>query len=247
MPTASLPFSITLPAYDGPLDLLLDLVRKQEVRIEDISVSLVAAQFLAYVEKAADVNIDLSAEWIDMAARLILWKSRSLLPQDPEICKSAPDFEAELVGLLKKHARAAAEVLIGMKDYEDSSFSRAETEAIEPLGNEQDAFFSLWDLIQLCEDHARDSSKAERYAIATEIVPEEVSVDGMISWIRRRLEAALGQPVAANALFSERPRLPERICTFLAMLELARQQAIELTQIGPLTEFGPILLLRKQR
>jgi segregation and condensation protein A len=236
--TPSLPFLINLPEYAGPLDLLLDLVRKQEVRIEAVSVSLVASQFLAYVERATQINMNLSAEWIEMAARLIFWKSRSLLPQDPELAKCAPDGSAELIYLLQKHAREAAEALSRRKECEDASFSRTELEAIPTGGQEDEAFFSLWDLIRLCEDHARDSKKTPPYSIGE----EEVSVEGMITWIRARLEAIPGHVVPADTLFSERPRLPERICAFLGMLELAREQAIELTQTGHLAEFGTILL-----
>jgi segregation and condensation protein A len=239
---ASLPFSIRLPEYDGPLELLLDLVRRQDVRIEDISVSLVASQFLAYVSDATQINIDLSAEWVALAARLICWKSRSLLPQDPELAKGAPDVRTELIRLLQEHAGRAAEALSRRKEGEDSSFSRADADAIDKASDgqeeEDEAFFSLWDLIRLCEEHARDSRKAVPYLIGE----EPVSVESMIAWIRGRLAGASDQTLPVEALFSERPRLPEKICTFLGVLELARQQTIELTQTGQLAEFGPIFL-----
>jgi segregation and condensation protein A len=239
MPGApSLPFLIHLPEYEGPLDLLLELVRRQAVRIEDVSVSLVASQLLAYVEQAPQIDINLSAEWIGMVVRLIFWKSRSLLPQDPELAKGAPDGPAECTDLAQKQAREAAEALSWRKEGEDESFSRTEIGSIPATGEEDEAVFSLWDLIRLCEDHARDSRKAIPYSVAE----EEVSVDGMIGWIRARLEAAPAHPVSTDTLFSERPRLPEKICTFLGMLELAREQAIGLTQTGLLAEFGPILL-----
>jgi len=235
--TPSLPFLIHLPEYDGPLDLLLDLVRRQMVRVEHISVSLVASQFLAYVEQAPQTNINLSAEWMEMAVRLIFWKSRSLLPKDPELAKGAPDGPPECIDPAQEHAREAAEALSWRKEWEDASFSQTEMGAIS-AGEEGEAVFSLWDLIRLCEDHARDSRKAIPYLIGE----EEVSVDGMIGWIRARLEAAPSHSIPADALFSERPRLPEKICTFLGMLELAREQALGLTQTGQSAEFGPILL-----
>jgi segregation and condensation protein A len=240
---ASPPFLIRLPAYDGPLDLLLDLVRGQEVRIEDVSVSLVASQFLAYVEQAPQIDINLSAEWIGMAARLIFWKSRSLLSQDPELVKGMPYISAEFIELLQKHAREAVEALSRKKEWEDASFSRTEIGAIPAAGAVDEVFFSLWDLIRLCEDHARDSKKAAPYSVGE----EEVSVEGMIGWIRGRLETAPSHSIPADTLFSERPRRTEKICTFLGMLELAREQAIELTQTGQLAEFAPfapILLSR---
>ncbi len=80
--TASLPPPVQLPDFEGPLDLLLDEVRRQNVTIENIAVAPIMARFLEYVGAAAERNLNLDIEWLHMAATLIHWKSRSLLPRD---------------------------------------------------------------------------------------------------------------------------------------------------------------------
>src|SRR5580658_2318772 len=83
----SSPLNVHLEHYEGPLDLLLDLIRKQQVDIKDIPIATITAQYLAYMEKARELDIDLGAEFVYMAATLIHIKSRMLLPRDPELQK----------------------------------------------------------------------------------------------------------------------------------------------------------------
>ena len=77
--------NVRLQQYEGPLDLLLDLIRKQELDIRDIPIALITAQYLEYVEQARALDINLGAEFIYMAATLIHIKSKTLLPRDPEL------------------------------------------------------------------------------------------------------------------------------------------------------------------
>ena len=78
----SSPLNVHLESYEGPLDLLLDLIRKQQIDIKDIPIATITSQYLAYMEKARELDIDLGAEFVYMAATLIHWKSRSLLPRE---------------------------------------------------------------------------------------------------------------------------------------------------------------------
>ncbi|MBV9613015.1 MAG: segregation/condensation protein A, partial [Acidobacteriaceae bacterium] len=78
-------FDFHLAQYDGPLDLLLDLIRKQEINIYDIPISQITAQYLVYMQKAMELDIELSSEFVYMAATLIHIKSKLLLPRDPEL------------------------------------------------------------------------------------------------------------------------------------------------------------------
>src|SRR5260370_7457194 len=87
----SLPLNFHLAQYDGPLDLLLDLIRKQEINIYDIPIASVTAQYLEYMERAAELDMELSSEFVYMAATLIHIKSKMLLPTDPELDKLYPD------------------------------------------------------------------------------------------------------------------------------------------------------------
>jgi len=103
----SSPLNVHLEHYEGPLDLLLDLIRKQQIDIKDIPIATITSQYLFYMEKARELDIDLGAEFVYMAATLIHIKSKMLLPVDPELEKIAPedDPRQELVDRLLEHER----------------------------------------------------------------------------------------------------------------------------------------------
>ncbi|HEV2444552.1 MAG TPA: segregation/condensation protein A, partial [Candidatus Sulfopaludibacter sp.] len=104
----SSPLNFHLEQYEGPLDLLLDLIRKQQIDIKDIPIAAITAQYLEYLEKAREMDIDLGAEFVYMAATLIHIKSKMLLPRDPalgEEGEGAEDPRQELVDRLLEHER----------------------------------------------------------------------------------------------------------------------------------------------
>jgi segregation and condensation protein A len=111
----SSPLNFHLEQYDGPLDLLLDLIRKQQINIYDIPIASITRQYLEYMQRAAELDIELSSEFVYMAATLIHIKSRLLLPRDPELEKitGEDDPRKELVDRLLEHERFknAAEML----------------------------------------------------------------------------------------------------------------------------------------
>src|ERR1051325_6216721 len=98
---------IHLEHYDGPLDLLLDLIRRQQIDIKDTLIATTAHEYLRYMEKAREMDIDLGAEFVYMAATLIHIKSRMLLPRDPALEQISPedDPRQELVDRLLEHER----------------------------------------------------------------------------------------------------------------------------------------------
>src|SRR5882724_9541672 len=98
------PFAVTVgDVYEGPLDLLLDLIRKQDIDIYDIPIARITAQYLAYVEKLRELDVNIAADFIYMAAVLIHIKSKMLLPRDPDAAAEAEDDpRAELVNRLRK-------------------------------------------------------------------------------------------------------------------------------------------------
>src|SRR5260370_25826204 len=81
--TGNAAYKIQIPMYEGPLDLLLDLIKQQKMNIHDIQISLITAQYLDYLHKLEELDVDVSAEFIYMAATLIYIKSKMLLPPDP--------------------------------------------------------------------------------------------------------------------------------------------------------------------
>ena len=113
--------------YEGPLDLLLDLIRKQQIDIKDIPISTITAQYLEYMDKARELDFDLGAEFVYMAATLIHIKSRMLLPRDPELQKDNPeeDPRQELVDKLLEHEKFknAAEMLQQKRMIEENVWS----------------------------------------------------------------------------------------------------------------------------
>src|SRR5579862_3335859 len=104
-PQATAAYKVNVPAYDGPLDLLLDLIRKQEMNIHDIPIAKITGQYLDYLRKLEELDVDVSADFIYMAATLILIKSKMLLPPDPLASPEDQQIDprAELVQRLVEH------------------------------------------------------------------------------------------------------------------------------------------------
>src|SRR5579863_9215134 len=121
------PFAISVgEVYEGPLDLLLDLIRKQDIDIYDIPIAKITAQYLAYVEKLRELDVNVAAEFIYMAAVLIHIKSKVLLPRDPAAASDAQDDpRAELVNRLIEHEKfkSAAQMLMQKQQIEDAVWS----------------------------------------------------------------------------------------------------------------------------
>src|ERR1700721_2407842 len=99
------PYKITIPTYEGPLDLLLDLIKKQEMNIHDIQISKITSQYLDYLHKLEELNVDISADFIYMAATLIYIKSKMLLPPDPLAAEEGAEG-APRAGLGRRRAGA---------------------------------------------------------------------------------------------------------------------------------------------
>src|SRR5262250_2585709 len=98
------PFAVSVAeVYEGPLDLLLDLIRKQDINIYDIPIAKITAQYLAYVERLRELDVNVAAEFIYMAAVLIHIKSKMLLPRDPAVAEEQEDPRTELVNRLLEH------------------------------------------------------------------------------------------------------------------------------------------------
>src|SRR5262249_53512441 len=120
------PFAVTVgDVYEGPLDLLLDLIRKQDIDIYDIPIAKITAQYLSYVEKLKELDVNVAAEFIYMAAVLIHIKSKMLLPRDPLATTEQEDPRSELVNRLLEHEKfkAAAQMLLQKQQIEDAVWS----------------------------------------------------------------------------------------------------------------------------
>jgi len=226
----SSPLNFHLEQYDGPLDLLLDLIRKQEINIYDIPIARITAQYLEYMQKAAQTSMELSAEFVYMAATLIHIKSKLLLPKDPELAKLSPeddDPRKELVDRLLEHERfkSAAEMLQQKRVIEEAVWSNPQIAQFRAEGDDPGLAVTLFDLVKTLQSVIERAKKRPTY----EISGEDVSVPDMIKYLRKVFDRERGT-VSARELFEAQHSRRGMICMFLAMLELVKIQALGLTQ-----------------
>ncbi len=237
------PLNFHLEQYDGPLDLLLDLIRKQQINIYDIPIASITQQYLEYMQRAMELDIELSAEFVYMAATLIHIKSRMLLPKDPELAKISPeeDPRQELVDRLLEHERFknAAEMLQQKRMVEDVSWSNPQMKQF--LDEEEpELAVSLFDLVKTLQTVLERAKHRPIY----EVGKEDVSIPDMIRYLERVFTPLrTGEAVPAAELFERQGSRRAMICLFLAMLELVRRQALMLTQTDAFGDIG----LKKQR
>ena len=233
------PFSVTVgQVYDGPLDLLLDLIRKQNIDIYDIPIARITSQFLEYTYHLKQVDVDAAGEFIYMASLLIHIKSKTLLPRDPsDVLSGDPeDPRRELVERLLEHERfkAAAQMLLQKQQIEEATwtnsglknFRRDIGEAGAPLLDEdREIAADTVDLVRVFQDIL--IRLRERPILNVD--EESVTVAQMIDYVKRRLLME-DKPVSLKRLLHTTHTERALICMFLAMLELVRLQAVLLHQ-----------------
>ncbi len=239
--SASLNFH--LEHYDGPLDLLLDLIRKQQIDIKDIPIAKITQQYLEYIEKARVMDIDLGAEFVYMAATLIHIKSRMLLPRDPALEKEgegSEDPRQELVARLLEHERFknAAEMLQQKRMIEENVWSNPQIKAFVSEDDDPGLAVTLFDLVKAMGEILDRAKNRPVY----EVESSDVTVADMIHYLKNRfVEAGEGQPVFILRVFEEQRTRRAMIALFLAVLEMVRMQAVVLAQKDL---FGEIALQR---
>ena len=224
------PFSVFVgQVYDGPLDLLLDLIRKQDIDIYDIPIAKITAQFLAYVNQLKASDVDVAGEFIYTASLLIHIKSKMLLPRavaGPE--DAAEDPRRELVERLLEHERFknAAQMLQQKQMLEAASWSNPGVrEFKEDSDLEPEIAADTVDLVRIF----RDILERVRTRPVLNVQEDSVTVGQMIQFLGRRL-AMEDKPIALRRLLSHSRSERALIATFLALLELVRMQAILLRQ-----------------
>ncbi len=225
------PLNVHLEHYEGPLDLLLDLIRKQQIDIWDIPIAKITAQYLQYLDQAAALDIELSSEFIFMAATLIHVKSRMLLPKDPELEKISPEDDPrhELVERLIEHERFknAAEMLQQKRLIEENVWSNPQIRSFASEEDEPDLAVTLIDLVKTFEQ-VLDRAKARP---TYQLNHEEVSVPDMIQYLKSMLKSKpRNERVSIVQLFEEQHSRRAMICLFLAILEMVKLQAVVLVQ-----------------
>jgi segregation and condensation protein A len=224
------PFSVSVGlVYDGPLDLLLDLIRRQDIDIYDIPIAKITAQFLAYVNQLKASDVDVAGEFIYTASLLIHIKSKMLLPRagsGPE--EAAEDPRRELVERLLEHERFknAAQMLQQKQMLEAATWSNPGIrEFKDDAEAEPEIAADTVDLVRIF----RDILERARNRPVLDVEEDSVTVGQMIRFLGRRL-AMEDKPVSLSRLLSHTRSERALIATFLALLELVRLQAILLRQ-----------------
>ncbi|MBZ5572411.1 MAG: segregation/condensation protein A [Acidobacteriia bacterium] len=233
------PFAVSVGTiYEGPLDLLLDLIRKQDIDIYDIPIAKITAQYLTYVEKLRALDVNVAADFIYMAAVLIHIKSKMLLPRDPAAAsEEQEDPRSELVNRLIEHEKfkSAAQMLMQKQQIEDAIWSNPSIkEFMEAEGTEPEIAADVIDLVKTFQqilDRARNRPMIQ-------VDEETVTVSQMLDYLRRRL-ALEDRPIRLKQLLRNIESRSALVCMFLALLEMVRLQAIQLKQDRL---FGEILL-----
>ena len=223
---------VFLEAFEGPLDLLLYLIRKQNFNILDIPMAGVTRQYLVYVEEIRSRNLELAAEYLLMAAMLIEIKSRMLLPSKKKAeGEEAEDPRAELVRRLLEYEqiKLAAARLNAIPQY-GRDFLKAQVfieQSLQPR-------FPDVHLVDLQEAWA-DIMKRAKLIQHHKITREELSVREHMSIVLRHLQGR--RFVEFEKLFDASKGIPVLVVTFIALLELAKETLIEITQAEA---FAPI-------
>lgn len=225
-------YAVKLPIFEGPLDLLLHLIRQNEVDIKDIQIARIGEQYLEYIEFMRELNIDIAAEFLTMAATLALIKSRMLLPsEESEDEGDSLDPRAELVARLLDYKRfkEAAEAL-AQKRWLDRDIYKVNAPGVDRLPeSEREIEVGLFDLIEAFRTVLEGAGSSPE---VHEVDAEPVTVRDRMLLVMELLERR--ESLEFSEVFHlEQEGPPHRsilIATFLAILELARLEAVRLFQ-----------------
>jgi segregation and condensation protein A len=238
-------FPVKLETFEGPLDLLLHLIKKNELNIHDIPIALITAQYLETIELMQELNLDVAGEFLVMAATLIHIKSKMLLPR-PETAASVEGEEEDprdaLVRRLLEHQKfkAAAGLLHEREQLRAAQWQRPDERVAAIAGDEYEPelevdLFSLLSAFQAVVQRAKHRPKV---LLPPEQIPVEVRIDQLLA--RLSETEALG----FEDLFADATDRGGLIVTFLALLEMIRLKLIRVFQSG---SFGPIRVYKRPR
>ncbi|MEW6051363.1 MAG: segregation/condensation protein A [Candidatus Zixiibacteriota bacterium] len=224
-------YKVNLEVFSGPLDLLLYLIRKEEVDIYDIPIAKVTSQYLKYLELMQTLNLEVAGEFILMAATLIRIKTRLLLPRDESEPEEEDPREELIMALVEyKKYKEAGELLRERALLEDQTYVPP-----SPLGKiegkvDLSPATSLFDMLAAF----KDVMASQREEIVHEVVPEEISIEDRIKAVVLFLKAR--ESATFQELFADVPKRIIAVVTFIALLELARTRRIRIMQAMPFSE-----------
>src|SRR2546425_998441 len=206
---------ISLPLYEGPLDLLLELIRRQKLDVYDIPIAKITEQYLEYLHLMEELDVDVASEFLVIAAQLIYIKSRMLLPPDPNADPAEQeDPRAELVRRLLEYEKFknAAQMLYQRELVENAAWSNPGAIAMEDSELEPEMAVTLYDLLLVFRDVLK---RAEQRPLI-QVDREEFSVEQMMAFLFEKIVAApagvalseILPDIASNTMESKYVRLP---------------------------------------
>lgn len=238
-------FAVRLDNFEGPLDLLLHLIKKHEVDIYDIPIALITAQYLDVIELMHELNLDVAGEYLVMAATLIHLKSRTLLPRPETAAMVEGDVDDPrdvLVRRLMEHQRfkAAAELLHEREQVRAAQWQRPDERVAALAGEDYEPelevdLFSLLNAFQSVLQRLRQRPKP---FLPAEQVPIEVRIEQLLERLSEH------EACGFEDLFADVEDRAGLIVTFLALLEMIRLKLVRVFQAG---SFGPIRVYKRAR
>lgn len=227
-------FKLSLPNFEGPLDLLLHLIREHKLDIFDIPIALITEKYIAHLTRMKEINLDIAGEFLVMASTLLHLKSRMLLPREQqpegqgEAEENQPDPRQELVRRLLEYQKykAAAEQLAGNDLLDRDVFPRRVRMDKLPLDAEEVGFqeISVFKLIEALDRVL----KALEPKFQHEIIRDRLSLSDAIHKVAERLKT--GERIGFVALFEGHRTRSQVIITFLAVLEMCKLRLIRVFQ-----------------
>jgi segregation and condensation protein A len=238
-------YPIRLENFEGPLDLLLHLIRKHELNIHDIPIALITEQYLQYIELMQELNLDVAGEFLVMAATLIHIKSRTLLPRPPtdeELAAEEEDPREALVRRLLEHQRfkAAAELLHERETVRSAQWPRSDASLADVAGEDAEPELDV-DLFSLLAAF-RGVLERAKHRPKVILPPEQVSIESRIEVLLTRLSET--EACGFEDLFGDVTNRGDLIVTFLALLEMIRLKLVRIFQAGA---FGEIRVYKRAR
>ncbi|MFL6273760.1 MAG: segregation and condensation protein A [Blastocatellia bacterium] len=230
-------YKVKLPDFEGPLDLLLFLIRKEEVSIYDIPIARITAQYLEYLNAMRELDIAVAGEFLLMAATLIHIKSQTLLPRDPNVLEEElEDPRNELVQQLLEHQKfmGAANALHQRALIEAATFTRGSLETDEENTEVSATVFQLFEVF-------REVLNRQRALVEIEIEREQVTMAQKIAEIREAISEQA--EISARHMFERARSRREMVLIFLAILEMVKELIIGLKQAET---FGDILITKRE-
>ncbi|GHC40055.1 segregation and condensation protein A [Roseibacillus persicicus] len=224
-------YKVKLDIFEGPLDLLLYLIKREELDITEVSIEKITRQYLDYIETFRMLNIDLASEFIVMAANLIYLKSRTLLPKQerpPEEDIDEDDPRWELIRQLieyKKFKDAASYLSIREQEQEDYFPHSPEKPELPPVETDPVGELSIFDLIQAFQKVLKRFEAAHDFG---QIVDDRYTVSDKVEYLLAEMRP--GQSRRFQSLFENATTKSEVIVTFLAVLELMKMNQFRVRQ-----------------